>query len=257
MWLTTPAGFMHHEDFLDTIAQNVDIYRLDIEKLSEKTVHFTNGETIEADGLLYGTGFREEIPIFTKEQCAELGLPHSSTDASPEWAAEWGRLEEEAKEDLVKRFPVLASPPPVPENYGDTASAQPFRLYRNIAPLNDSSIAFVGFATVTNMFYGSELGAIWATAFLDGRLKLPDAASMKKEIAFTVAYMKLRCPTYGKIGNFYVFDFFAWSDGLLAQLGFTSHRKGWWRDLVTPTLIADLKGCKDEYLEKYPSVEDK
>ena len=94
---------------------------------------------------------------------------------------------------------------------------------------------------------------VWATAFLDGVIKLPDIEAMKKEIAYNNAYMRLRVPTYGRSGNFYIFDSFAHSDKLLDQdLGLTGwRRKGWWAYWTYPWVPANLKGLKEEYLEKY------
>jgi len=64
--------------------------------------------------------------------------------------------------------------------------------------------------------------------------------------------MKLRCPTYGLKGNFWNFDLFPYIDGCLGEVGLNSYkRKGWWNDLTKTLLISDLKGLKDEYVEKF------
>jgi len=97
---------------------------------------------------------------------------------------------------------------------------------------------------------------IWATAFLDGVVKLPDTEAMKKEIAYNNAYMRLRVPTYGRSGNFYLFDSFAHFEKLLDQdLGLTSwHPKSWWAYWTHTYVPANLKGLKEEYLEKYGNL---
>lgn len=103
------------------------------------------------------------------------------------------------------------------------------------------------------MLAESSSESIWATAFLDGVVKLPDTEAMNREIAYNNAYMRLRVPTYGRGGNFYLFDSFAHCEKLLDQdLGLTSwHPKGWWAYWTHPYLPANLKGLKEEYLEKY------
>lgn len=93
------------------------------------------------------------------------------------------------------------------------------------------------------MFVCSKINAIYATAYLDGHLKLPDEGELKKKVAYTVAYMKLRCPTYGLRGNFWNFDLFPHVDGVLGEVGLGSYKRQGWRDSWTrPFLIEDLGG---------------
>lgn len=108
------------------------------------------------------------------------------------------------------------------------------------------------------MFLISELQSVWGTAWLDGKLDLGDDDKLKKDVARTTAYSRLRCPTYGKKGNFFVFDFFNYVDKLLDELGFVSpfKGKGWWHMLTDPLVMSDLRGLRDEYREKYGYEED-
>ena len=142
-----------------------------------------------------------------------------------------------------------------PKHFGDiNLNTTPYRLHRCVSPLNrDPTIAFVGVAIHTNMFESSEVLAVWATAYLDGSVKLPDEETMKKNIAYTNAYMRLRIPTYGRMANFYLYDKFPHYEQMLDQdLGLKSwHHQGWWAYYMHPTLPADFKGIIDEYLQKY------
>jgi dimethylaniline monooxygenase (N-oxide forming) len=255
-FLTSPAGIVHYADFWDTIAQNVDIYREDIDHIDENNIYLTSGASINSDAILCGTGFNESFPFLTPVQCIDLGLPHSISDEPPEITKEWTTLTQTADAKILKRFPRLANPPPLPENLGDiSTSIAPYRLYNCIIPLSvtqDRSIAFTGFANIPNMFACSEINAIYATAYLDGHLKLPPMKEMKEHIAYTSSYMRLRCPTYGLKGNFWNFDLFPYVDGLLGEMGLSSYRhKGWWANWTSTFLIEDLRGLKDEYLKKY------
>jgi hypothetical protein len=233
------------------------VYREDIHHLEKGKIVFTNGQSVEADAILCGTGFKDSIPFLTTEQCIELGLPHPQAEEPPELQKEWSERDAVAEKAVRERFYRVTSPPTPPPNdkFGDISpSHTPFRLYNCIAPIDPSfnrSIAFVGFSTLTNMFTNSELSAIWATAYLDGNLNLPSEEEMKNDVAYTTTYMRLRNPTYGRVGNFYNFDYFPYVDRLMGEVGLSSYRKSWWREQFQPLLTQDLKGLKDEYIEKY------
>lgn len=71
-------------------------------------------------------------------------------------------------------------------------------------------------------------------------------------MAYAEAYMKLRCPTYGTKVNFWNFDLFPYVDGVLREVGLGNYKKRvGWEGLTGTFLIEDLRGLKDEYLEKY------
>jgi hypothetical protein len=261
--LQTPAGGLHHDDFWDTIAKNVDVYRKDIDHLEKGRIVFTDGVSTDADAILCGTGFMDTVPFFTEEQRVHLGLPHPISAEPVEMQKEWEELNTEAEKAVTQRFYSVTTPPAIPpvDKLGDIAITDtPFRLYSGIAPLfspESHTLAFVGFATLTNMFASSELSAIWAIAYLDGNLTLPNENEMKKDIAYVTTYMRMRCPTYGRVGNWYVFDYHQFIDRLMGQVGLFSYRKGHWRDWTEPLLTVDLKGLRNEYIGKYGGDKNK
>jgi hypothetical protein len=65
--------------------------------------------------------------------------------------------------------------------------------------------------------------------------------------------MGLRIPTYGRLGNYYLYDKFAHNERLLSKdLGLKSwYPKSSWAYWTHPSFPSDLTGLKDEYLEKY------
>ena len=255
--LQTPAGGCHHDDFWESVAQNVDVYRKDIDHLEKGRIVFTDGTSTDADAILCGTGFKDTVPFFTEEQRVQLGLPHSMSAEPTEMQKEWERLNTAAEEKVMRRFYSITAPPSPPpaSKLGDISpETTPFRLYSGIAPLSPSfahTIAFIGFATITNMFASSELSAIWATAYLDGHLSLPSEEKMREDVAYVTTYMRMRCPTYGRVGNWYIFDLHQFVDRLMGEVGLRGYRKGWWGDLVRPLLTEDWRGLRDEYIEKY------
>ena len=52
------------------------------------------------------------------------------------------------------------------------------------------------------------------------------------------------------------FELIGYTDQLLEQLGFQSHRKGWFKDLFEPCVAHNLARLK-EYIEKYGYDEPK
>lgn len=48
-----------------------------------------------------------------------------------------------------------------------------------------------------------------------------------------------------------VFEFTGYTDGLLGQVGLSSHRRGWISDFFGPNKTRDMKGIKDEYVRKF------
>ncbi|KAI1615225.1 hypothetical protein EDD37DRAFT_511715 [Exophiala viscosa] len=250
-----PLGAVSHEDFWDTIAQNVKVHHEDIDRLEGSSVILRNGETVKADAIICGTGFRKGCSFVSHEQRVELGLPHPEAWDDPESVKEWATLNANAEKVVRKRYYSLSDSPEPPEIFGDIAPHDtPYRLYQMIAPINgDRSIAFVGYGAYSNMFVGSEVAAIWTTAYLDGVLKVPRESEMKKDVAYVTTYMRLRFPAYGRLGNFFAFDLMSQLDRLFDELGLKSHRKSksWLQDLFLPLLVKDMAGLKDEYLEKY------
>ncbi|KAK4940290.1 hypothetical protein LTR10_019610 [Elasticomyces elasticus] len=250
-----PLGAISHEDFWDTIAQNVDIHHEDIDRVDAASIILSNGEILEADAIICGTGFNRGCSFFSREQQVELGLPHPEAWDDTETVKEWAKLNAEAEKVVRKRYYSLNPPPEPPENFGDIKPDNtPYRLYQMIAPINgDRSIALVGYGAYSNMFAGSEVAAIWATAYLDGVLKLPCERQREQDVAYVTTYMRLRFPAYGRLGSFFNFDLISQLDRMLDELGLKSHRKSksWLQDLFLPLLVKDFAGLKDEYLEKY------
>ena len=48
-----------------------------------------------------------------------------------------------------------------------------------------------------------------------------------------------------------VFELITYTDNLLHEVGLSSHRKSWLKDIFAPTRATDLTGLKDEYVGKY------
>ena len=198
------------------------------------------------------------LKFFSPEQLVEFGLPHPHADEDPAERATWAELQSISDQQVVTRFPQLANPPP---HHQRPITQAPYRLYNLIAPLSDidsdRSIAFIGHILVGNYFRGVEAQAMWATAYFDGKLVLPDAQQRKKDVALLTAWCRRRYLTNGEKGIWIVFELVGYADRLLEQLGLKSHKKrGFIKTWFEPCKQSDFKGLKDEYIAKYekPSV---
>ena len=247
-WQNGTGGLLNRPDFWDTIAQNVEIYEDDILELDSGLVRLKSGEAISTDVLLCGTGFTPSVSFFDQGLLRELGLPYLFEGEQGEDAKMWSRLEKEADQRVLDRFPELANPPAYYEKPTKTA---PYRLYNGIAPLHDNSIVFIGHVLVSEYFRAAECQAIWATAYLDQRLVLPSIEDRQAEIAFVTSWCRRRYLSNGERGNWMVFDLIGYTDRLLQQVGLSSHRKGWFRDLFSPAMALDLRGLRNEYVAMY------
>ncbi len=247
-WYTGPLGLAQHDDFWDTLARNVHVYRNDISSMRPHSIVLDDGTEISADVLLCGTGWKLNYPFFSKEQAHSLGLPHSPEEDSPEDAKLWNSLLESADRRVLAEFPLLKSPPPHRKPEVPTTT---MRLYNCIAPLEDHSAIFLGRAHLSNSFRTAEAQAIWATAYFDGNVKMPSLEQAQREVAYMNAFSRRRYPSHGEAGDFLFFELVWYTDKLLGEVGLKSHRKGWWADWVEPCLATDFKDAKDEYLGKY------
>ncbi|KAL8937035.1 MAG: hypothetical protein Q9216_004624 [Gyalolechia sp. 2 TL-2023] len=247
-WYTGPLGLVQHDDFWDTLAQNVQVYRNNISSLKDRAIVLDDGTEIEADILLCGTGWNLQYPFFSGSQTRSLGLPHHPKDDSPDEAELWNTLLIEAEQRVLADFPILKDPPP---HKASKISTTTLRMYNCIAPLDDLSIVFLGRAHVSNAFRTAEAQAIWATAYFDGHVKIPAPEQARRQIAYMNALSRKRYPSHGMAGDYLFFELIWYTDRLLEEVGLRSHRKGWWTDWVDPCLASDFEDVKREYLDKY------
>jgi dimethylaniline monooxygenase (N-oxide forming) len=241
---------IQHEDFWDTIAQNVSVYRSDVRSMQATSIILQDGSEIKSDVLFCGTGWSEHYPFLSKDQILEFGLPHIPEDEENEKeSSKWETLLKAADQQVTAQFPQLAHPPP---HCRRATKTTPTRLYNCIAPLGDRTIAFLGDICLSNSFRAAEAQAIWVTAYFDGRVELPPREEAEKEIAYMAAFSKRRYPSHASTGNFFHMDLVGYTDKLMKDVGLVSHRKGWWwQDLVSPCLASDFKGMREEYLAKF------
>ena len=257
------------------------IYRRSVHSLSEDSVVLSSDglpeknnnatTTLPVNAIIYCTGWDPTSSLFSAELAAELGLSLPGTQDGND-ASRAVNDTSPRSHAITTQYPLLAHPPI--GFLSRRSPYTPFRLYKSIAPLTDitsPSMVFLGRLVVGNNFRVAEAQAVWAVAYLDGRITNPSSkgqdtfngeatefrAKAEEEVGQTIAWCQQRYLNKGLIGCWFFFDAISYSDMLLSQLHLTSHRKkgwtGWWWDLFGPCRANDLKDLVDEYKSLLPS----
>jgi dimethylaniline monooxygenase (N-oxide forming) len=74
------AGISQSQHFLPAVAEGRITVRPWIERIEGRTVRFSDGSTFEADGLLFGTGYRLSLPWLDQEIAETIGHDGSHLD---------------------------------------------------------------------------------------------------------------------------------------------------------------------------------
>ncbi|KAG8845066.1 hypothetical protein FRB96_002736 [Tulasnella sp. 330] len=240
-------------------SDKVEVHITDITALTSRTIHLSTGEAISADALICCTGWLD-IPAFKvlpEGIQGELGMPYPFPKADA--------LVAKADKEILSKLPMLAAQPPM---YEEDPKTRPFRLYRFIAPPTsafDRSIAFVGVASALATLLSGELQALWAVAYLTGRLDLEKRSPVERatcgmtlederlwETVLATRFGRWRSPAgYGARFPELTFDAMPYHDLLLRDLGLEFRRKrSWLRERFTPYNVKDYEGIVDEWLAK-------
>ncbi|KAI4206846.1 MAG: hypothetical protein LQ346_000908 [Caloplaca aetnensis] len=206
---------IQREDFWDTIAKNVAVFREDVVEMRKGSIVLETGSEVPTDAHFCGTGWDPNYPFLTNGRMVAPGLPHAVED-DLHTAARWKMLLEAADKQVIARFPQLAEPPLHFERPRNITST---RLYRGMVPLCDKPIVFLGDVYLSNAFCTAEAQAIWATAYLDGNYQVPPQAEAEKDIAYMAAFSNRRYPSHGQRGTYFHVDLIGYTDRLLQDVG--------------------------------------
>ncbi|KAL8674406.1 MAG: hypothetical protein Q9168_001198 [Polycauliona sp. 1 TL-2023] len=253
LWQNQGAGLINRPEFWDTIAQKVQVHLEDIQEVNKGNIRLKSGEDIRSDAILCGTGWTPSLSFFDHDMLADLGVPQPVETYPPEKAKLWDGLEKDADREVLKRFPILADPP---DHYHAPVTETPYRLHNGIATLQDDSIAFVGHVLVANYFRIAECQAIWATAHLDGNVKLPSLEQRQRNVALFVAWCRRRYLSNGDRGHWMSAEQTSYTDRLFHEIGLSSHRRFWLWDAFVPSSKKDLHRIHAEYVAKFGREND-
>lgn len=225
--------------------KEVTIHNADVDRLTDHTVHLTDGTELKADVLVCSTGWRKEPSIrFLNFGTAGVGLTQTPSEQKD--------LTTQYDSEILSRYPRLKDQPPL--NF--KPKADPYRLYRFMVPparINDRNIAFAGMVSSVSTSICASIQALWISAFLDGRLDrlAGSKEEVTREVMLHTQWGKWRYPTgYGASLPDFVFDAVPYMDLLVKDLALNPNRKaGWFTDLTEPYGPPDYKGLVDEWAE--------
>lgn len=232
----------------------VKIIKKDISHLSEHgTLNFADGTSCQTDALIAITGWKLSPNVQYKPDGIDASLGIPSENLSEEETAFWNHLDQEAEDEILKKFPYLARPPKQIIPYKQKVS--PYRLYRGMAPpgltsRSDNSIVFIKMVHSTSNIIIAETQALWAYAYLNGMVDI-DKSQIYKQTALSSRYGKLRYPCgFSSWYPEFVYDAIPYADMLLKDLGVRSRRKqSKTKEIFSGYTIQDYKGINREWAD--------
>ncbi|KAG0637553.1 hypothetical protein HOY80DRAFT_924147 [Tuber brumale] len=252
---SSPTGVISQPDFLTHLhAPNspITIHRTSITSIEGTTIHLANGTPLSSDAHIWCTGWtRDATPLAhdNLELALQAGIPIPK-DSSPK---HWETLESAAEDKIKSLFPLLSTPPPYkPIQRSNT----PYRLYRLLAPpamadVGDHRLVFVGMTHTPATGMIAEMQALWATAYLDGRIPLEGKKEeMEKEVAEVNVWMKRRYLNLGEKCANLTFEFMPYLDTLVGDLGLNRRRKCGVREWFGTYSPRDYRGIISEWGQK-------
>ncbi|KAK8037939.1 hypothetical protein PG994_014706 [Apiospora phragmitis] len=224
-WVRAGLGTASAPDFWKTLhSGDLIVYRSEVESLSHTdVVNLKNGISLQSDMVISCTGFSKPHGPFGADLREELGLSYAQADA-----AKWAELDAVADNKVDRLLPILGdigAPEPkqssltlvLPDRRSRanrTTIARSQRSIRRLAAKDDRSICFLGqihsiFTPTTN-----ELAALWASAYMLGKLQLPSEAVMETQVAESNAWERKRYLEMGAKNSYCILDFLSDSSSL-------------------------------------------
>ena len=257
-FIGTNRGLLNYDvDFFELVRNGkIRVHIADIARLTRQNVHLSNGNKLEADVLICGTGWKDTPQInFVTER--ELGLPgHLPLSAQPYIA--------KADSTILKNCPKLQNQPPSRKTKPMTEiteeiTPEPYRLYRFMVPpafVDSRTLAFVGAYRSPATTFIAQTQALWTTAFFDNQI--PELERGFKANSDRILYETVLHTQFGKwryskgFGARFPelwFDCLPYVDLLLKDVGVPNRRKtSWWAECFTPYMPADYVGIVDDYM---------
>jgi hypothetical protein len=163
-WIGSGLSIHNYDQDLFQMVKDgkINVHLADIERLTEGTIHLTNGKALKTDLLCCCTGWHKDPSIrFVNFPTAGIGLPQTPSEQTT--------LAKAADEEIFKLYPKLRDQPAL----DFTPPSNPFRLYRFIVPpayIEKRNIAFAGMVSSVSTATAANAQSLWISAFFDGRL---------------------------------------------------------------------------------------
>lgn len=257
-FIGTNRGLLNYEgDFFELVRDGkIKVHIADIQHLSKHTVHLSNGEAIDADVLICGTGWKDTPQLnFVTEK--EILLPgHKSLSTQVHIPRADAEIFHSSPKLLDQPTPRHSKP-----TTGDKKkiTPEPYRFYRFMVPpafVQSRTLAFAGSYRSPATTITAQTQALWITAFLDDQipaLQSHDEATEERVLYETVLHTQFGkwrySRGYGARFPEMWFECLPYVDLLLKDIGIKNQRKSsWWAECFAPYMPADYKGIVDEYL---------
>ncbi|KAH6643364.1 flavin-binding monooxygenase-like family protein [Truncatella angustata] len=243
-WCESSLGLITMDDFWTTLKKaDINIVRDKVDVADSTGVTLRSGKRVNADYVIYATGWGDHFSFFSPELKEELGIPPygapvPSKEAKRSQAVStkvdpWYFHDKAADQTLAKKIPLLAAGPKDLDGWkrpGRKMTVRRWRLYNRTPTI-------------------SEVQSLWAVAYLLGEVTLPAEEDMIQEIAEWNAWTRRR---YGSVGERYpyaLFDWIQYLDRLLRDLDVKTQRNGGKiADFFTPYGPHSYNGVVDEYM---------
>ncbi|KAK6085734.1 flavin-binding monooxygenase-like family protein [Seiridium cupressi] len=259
-WCDSSLGIITMEDFWSSLRNaNLTILRDSIDTADSTGVDLVSGSRVDADYVIYATGWGDHFSFFSPELKNELGIPRyddpASSGTSDDTPKEkrlggilsdpWHFHDRAADEVVAKKLPLLSAGPKDFDGWKRSAvrakavKTRRWRLYNRMVPLDggldDRSIVILGQIHTTQTPTIAEIQALWAAAYLLGEICLPSEPDMVREIAEWNAWTRKRYASVGERYPYALFDWVPYLDCLLRDLNLKTNRHdGVLADLFRP-----------------------
>ncbi|KAK6444159.1 hypothetical protein FP744_10000407 [Trichoderma asperellum] len=231
----------------------ITVHRARIISAQDQTLYLSNGETVNCQALVYGTGWSNEDMLFEPSLGLSLGLPKLAELEDQTSKDYWQSLHTKADVDVLSLLPILKNSP----GLQSTAALTPYRLHRymlpsSLAAQNDRSLIFLGYLISFQTHILSEVSALWAVCWLDNLVDLNILGSKEAidyEIAKVNAWSLRKNLTLEPNPGSGIQHFI---DLLMKDMGLKAKRKGGLgvRDTFSPYRSQDYLGIVDEIVQK-------
>ncbi|KUL83284.1 hypothetical protein ZTR_09133 [Talaromyces verruculosus] len=251
-WANSGLGVVTLPDFWPTIHKgDVTIVRDELQALSNRTMSFKSGKSVESDFIVMCTGWGDHFAMFDDETKSSIGLPANN---KKRWGdRDWKSIDREADKTVDQKLPFLAKGPVLLNEQTTKTPSKYWRLYRRVVPIahaksGDHSLAILGQIHTVQTPLVASVQTFWAILYLEGELNLPGEDEMAKEIAEWNAWTRKRYISQGQKFPYSLYDFLPYVETLCKDLGLNSRRKSNpLSEYFSPYKPEDFNGIIDEY----------
>ncbi|KAF3914311.1 hypothetical protein AA313_de0201346 [Arthrobotrys entomopaga] len=231
---------------------DIEVIRDTITGLEGDNVVLASGDKFETDAVIFATGWKASVSLFSENLALEMNLGLPSTNYTDEYLQKWKKLEEEADIRVFSDNPVLKDapePPRIPPQ-----ESGPFRLYHYTVPTEfaDRSIAFLGVApTPATTQYAMVMG-LWTAAYMAGKLDLPSKEEMEQTTAYELRFTQIRHVGLSNEFPLITLDWLSIASKFLIELGMDPYTKGgYFSEIFGAYMADDFAGLFDKWIKKH------